>query len=288
LRQQIKPQINNFEPTYNAHGQTRAAVAFIRGGKVLSAKGVLSDKIDGLSGTRHWTDDFDNIGDEADIRNSKFYKNPYGTDDGAYVEALWRALIGNRGRLGEDAPQSHSSVLDSAILASSYAPPIPCPSTGDSDESLRWNLHLWMKRNANFILGGKPLKDHLSDTKTVTSDPELYHQSIGRQINFLWSRRLVTTEGGYIGVAPRPVQHGDVIAVLFGCSAPLVLRADSSGARDTYEIVAECYVHGIMDGEVPRGSQEGKYRIEHVLISRGFPNFFPVSSNIFDRFIAIP
>lgn len=123
-----------------------------------------------------------------------------------------------------------------------------------------------MKRNADFRLGGKTLKAFLSNTGVMTRDPELYHQCIGRLIHFVWSRRLVTTEKGYIGVAPRPVQRGDSVAVLLGCSSPLILRPSRDGKKERFEIVAECIVQEIMNGEVVEGIQSGKCQAEEIEI----------------------
>ncbi|KAG6364696.1 hypothetical protein INS49_006300 [Diaporthe citri] len=64
-------------------------------------------------------------------------------------------------------------------------------------------------------------------------------------------RRLMVTKEGYIGVAPRRAQKGDIVCVLYGCSVPVVLR--KSGTDDESaslcKFVGECYVDGLMDGE---------------------------------------
>lgn len=59
-------------------------------------------------------------------------------------------------------------------------------------------------------------------------------------------RRLFGTENGRIGLAPAAARVDDVIAVLPGCSVPMVLRR--SGGR--WKLVGECYMHGIMYGEI--------------------------------------
>jgi hypothetical protein len=43
---------------------------------------------------------------------------------------------------------------------------------------------------------------------------------------------------------------GDEIALLFGLSAPFVVR--QQGSTD-FKLVGECFVHGIMDGEAMEG-----------------------------------
>jgi hypothetical protein len=53
---------------------------------------------------------------------------------------------------------------------------------------------------------------------------------------------------GYIGLLPQRVKIGDIIAIFHGCDAPFVLRP--AGAEGHFQLVGECYIHGIMEGEV--------------------------------------
>jgi hypothetical protein len=70
------------------------------------------------------------------------------------------------------------------------------------------------------------------------------------------SRRLMVTEQGCIGVAPCRARQADVVAVLFGCSIPLVLRR--TGVREAWEVVGEAYVHGYMNGQVEGSVGDGR------------------------------
>lgn len=58
-------------------------------------------------------------------------------------------------------------------------------------------------------------------------------------------RRLIRTQKGYIGLAPRYTQAGDHIAILEGGRMPLVLRHKNG----LWELIGESYIHGIMNGE---------------------------------------
>lgn len=257
LRKQIKLQLNNFEPEYNAHGGFKALFDFVRNVSVLSAKGILLDRIDGLSGIRHWDDDSSNI---EDFENAKQCSNAYVNEHG-FREALWRAMVGDRDRHGRAADTTYAYVLDAAIFDERCAPPNPCPSTGDTDESFKWNIHLWLKRNASFTLGSRSLQSYFQDLQAMNYEPEQYYQSLGRMASWMWSRRLAVTEGGYIGVMPRVAQQGDVVALILGCSCPILLRPHG----DTFRIVAECYVQGIMQGEILQQLVERNW--EDILIS---------------------
>nr|POE87947.1 heterokaryon incompatibility protein 6, or allele [Quercus suber] len=87
-----------------------------------------------------------------------------------------------------------------------------------------------------------------------------------RQIQHtLLGRALLTTRAGFIGVAPAThVQRGDLVAVPIGASVPFVLRPapEPEPRREKFTLVGDCFVHGIMYGEVMRlvdaGELEGE------------------------------
>ncbi len=61
-------------------------------------------------------------------------------------------------------------------------------------------------------------------------------------------RRLGVTTQQYLGLFPRGTKAGDHVCVLIGACVPFVIRWHES--KDAYQLIGECYVHGIMDGEV--------------------------------------
>ncbi|KAK8012010.1 hypothetical protein PG989_000270 [Apiospora arundinis] len=64
-------------------------------------------------------------------------------------------------------------------------------------------------------------------------------------------RRFCVTSNGYFGLMPATVSDGDLVCVLLGGEVPYVLRPTTgSQAEQYYELVGECYIHGIMDGKV--------------------------------------
>lgn len=62
-----------------------------------------------------------------------------------------------------------------------------------------------------------------------------------------WDCRVITTDQGHLGMAPRQAMKGDVVAVLIGCSVPVILRG-SAGVEE-YEVVGEAFVPEYMKGE---------------------------------------
>ena len=61
-------------------------------------------------------------------------------------------------------------------------------------------------------------------------------------------RAVFVTHSGFVGVGPKALQKGDIIVVPLGASVPFVLRKAERKGR--YTLVVDCFVHGIMYGEV--------------------------------------
>ncbi|CAM1510951.1 Fc.00g084640.m01.CDS01 [Cosmosporella sp. VM-42] len=64
-------------------------------------------------------------------------------------------------------------------------------------------------------------------------------------------RRFAILDGGYFAMVPPDAQLQDWVCVLEGASVPMVLRK-VQGTALGYKFIGECYVHGIMDGELWR------------------------------------
>ncbi|KAL2043751.1 hypothetical protein N7G274_003270 [Stereocaulon virgatum] len=60
-------------------------------------------------------------------------------------------------------------------------------------------------------------------------------------------RRFAITSKGYMGLVPRMTEIDDCVCVFLGSHIPFVVRRKGGGE---FELVGECYVHGIMDGEI--------------------------------------
>jgi len=62
-------------------------------------------------------------------------------------------------------------------------------------------------------------------------------------------RRMGVTITGRVGIFPAATQIGDAVVAFFGGEVPYILRAITP-ENDIYHFIGECYVDGIMDGEV--------------------------------------
>ncbi|KAF9893477.1 hypothetical protein FE257_010789 [Aspergillus nanangensis] len=70
--------------------------------------------------------------------------------------------------------------------------------------------------------------------------------NINSLMGMVLGRRVMRTQNGYIGLAPPGAQKGDQVVLLEGGRVPYLLRKVDD---ESYKLVGECYVHGIMYGE---------------------------------------
>lgn len=66
--------------------------------------------------------------------------------------------------------------------------------------------------------------------------------------------RLFKTAKGYIGLGPPRMEQGDQVCIVFGCKVPLLLRE----VYDAYLLVGDCYVFGMMQGEMIEELENGR------------------------------
>ena len=59
------------------------------------------------------------------------------------------------------------------------------------------------------------------------------------------TRRFFVTADNYMGLAPGVAREGDRVAIVYGCSTPVLIR----GTEVNWRLVGDCYVYGLMDGE---------------------------------------
>ncbi|KAL9599539.1 MAG: hypothetical protein Q9219_003783 [cf. Caloplaca sp. 3 TL-2023] len=83
-------------------------------------------------------------------------------------------------------------------------------------------------------------------TTAAVGDGKEYKRNLE---DYCHHRRLFRTASGRFGLGPAAMREGDRCAVLFGAGVPFVVRR----WRSEYKLVGECYIHGVMRGEVVRG-----------------------------------
>ncbi|OQO13429.1 hypothetical protein B0A48_01657 [Cryoendolithus antarcticus] len=132
----------------------------------------------------------------------------------------------------------------------------------------------WFKLSTDFLVRGISLQSAFRpsdfDYAAVLRQPELEHAAWPlRRFTDVTSlqtmaRRLLVTDKGFVGMAPRTARKGDVVAVLLGCSVPVVIRRTAKCEHgDRYDLVGECYLHGFMHGQAMR---DGAYTVQDVVL----------------------
>lgn len=76
-------------------------------------------------------------------------------------------------------------------------------------------------------------------------------------VRSMMERRLIIGEKGYIGLGPVDTAIGDTIYILGGGAYPYILRPSPDEVMpNTFTLVGEAYIHGIMDGQAFTGLSE--------------------------------
>ncbi|MCJ1404071.1 hypothetical protein MMC11_007296 [Xylographa trunciseda] len=131
-------------------------------------------------------------------------------------EWLWRTLVADRDHKGHLPPNWYKQACFDALHH--------VDGNGDLDT------------NTVITKGGSPLvSQYLERVRRVT-----------------WNRRLTRTgEKGLLGLVPANAKHSDLVCVLYGCSVPVILRP-MVGLGDCFQLIGECFIHGIMEGQAVR------------------------------------
>ncbi|KAM0263718.1 hypothetical protein ACHAQJ_001032 [Trichoderma viride] len=211
---------------------------FDTNGEFMTTKAILFDTITSLS-SFHSTES-----DNSYPQNGPRRQSIYG-DDNATNEALWRTLVANMTSSGATAPDSYAALLSPTLWA--YG------THGVGTKRWLFGMNDFYWKNKQMILFDRSIKSIIQIKKWPNMMPmpfgdneKLGHEACLWAMRLLAWRRLVTTDKGYLGLVPAATLAGDCIAVVPGCSIPLVLRRE----EEMFRVIGECYVHGIMLGEV--------------------------------------
>jgi hypothetical protein len=99
----------------------------------------------------------------------------------------------------------------------------------------------------------------LPETFSAGNDEEYAARSFVRRVNGkLDYRNFFVSSKGYMGLSPLGTKVGDEICVLLGCSQPLVVRR----VGDHHLVVGQCYVYGMMFGEMMDEMEAGRLKAE--------------------------
>ncbi|KAH7401255.1 hypothetical protein BKA66DRAFT_450076 [Pyrenochaeta sp. MPI-SDFR-AT-0127] len=166
--------------------------------------------------------------------------------------ALYRILTGNT--------DMHGKVIDASCLLTE----IPQQDWKTSIEYWNWDF---INSSKDLRIGETTLGEYFSCTNNICSasppgdrgtahEPDLVYAAMSSMAAKVKGRRLLlTSERGFIGLGPMAMRPGDIVAVLIGHNRPVVIRKTLLvGGRQTWRIVGECFVEGLMEAEAARFS----------------------------------
>ncbi|KUJ23421.1 uncharacterized protein LY89DRAFT_713883 [Mollisia scopiformis] len=150
---------------------------------------------------------------------SPWTKEPYsGVPNQSLREAFWRTMIGNRSLKENPAPTT--LVREFEMYERFWA------DIAREPERVRGNVVMDRREQEEFV------------QMSAYSHP---------LIRCWGGRRVCVTRKGFIGVVPPVSRVGDQVVVFGGMQTPTVVRGRGEGG---WEVVGECYVHGVMEGQV--------------------------------------
>ena len=99
----------------------------------------------------------------------------------------------------------------------------------------------------------------IGEAAGITLEDRVKHSKFDFSIPHVGNRVLFTTSFGYAGLGPPECETGDLICIVHGAAAPFLLhkstevpfedKSAESQEDQTYVLVGECYIHGLMNGE---------------------------------------
>jgi hypothetical protein len=154
------------------------------------------------------------------------WDRPYLPTGQPMAEAFWRTLL-------VDQSPYVTNATDQRIAA---------------DVNLASMFDRWAQRRA---VHRSLLERRLRDRIEVEVVTQRWLEALDLSVMY---NRFFVTQSGLIGLAPKGIQVGDHVCVLYGGKVPFTLRKK----EDYYTLVEETYLHGFMDGEAIKLADKGE------------------------------
>ncbi|KAI1742045.1 heterokaryon incompatibility protein-domain-containing protein [Xylaria scruposa] len=157
-------------------------------------------------------------------------------------ESLWKTIVLNR----------RDSFLDS------IAP-------RDYETDFKWLLHRaiqdpsqlksktlhWIRHNARILFGSQTYATDIFKRLHSTPGCDKISSHFESQLYHAWinmRKKLLVTDNQTYGMACEGAMIEDIICVLAGCNFPIIIRETERSGY--YRLVGECYLEGVMEGEL--------------------------------------
>ena len=254
---------------YDAGKETVTEATIDRQTSSIKCKGLIVDEIDGLSMCA-WGKTIQ----EKQDRQPQRVLIAYG-DGCPVMAAIWRTLCGDMQMLPSEekvqAPaESGALFIEQCLLCDKAVGErdgfVPGKGT-QYREGLISDFEKWYQNNRSFKIAGRTFRDWVREAAVTYKAPRLFEPtdviSFEQTLAYIsWERRLTSTVDGLLGMVPAATKIGDKVCVLHGCNVPVILRQ----AGQSFEFIGECYIHGIMYGEILPEVTTKKYYVQDLII----------------------
>jgi hypothetical protein len=250
-KRKTKCTIANPNYWYHAGGRSNTFEAQVRRDKALVTVGVVFDRIAWTSTVleRH------NFG-----FNKRIWDEDYSSTDMPWVDFIWEELVKFSSRSpGFGGSENELDDLE-AMFAITLVRGFP---TEDFDEKLESR---WISAREEFSAYRWTTRFHARSRNTTDSSEQSSYSkacSFLHELNYTHLQRICRTDSGRLGLVSGLTRSGDVCCVLPGVQAPMILRPMRG---ETYRLVCDAYIHGVMGGEMVEHLEEGKANTQEIII----------------------
>jgi hypothetical protein len=229
---------------YHAGGASELFTAAIQPNRGLKLEGIIFDKLSWVSSTilEH------NLGTDSERWNEECRvagKSP--------VDCLWESVV-------DSCCSGRDELLEEKFMVTL------CREYPSSKDVKTKGVHLSFLRD-DFTAYRKLMRKIAARASTRAP---AQNSGSGRALRFANklsacdNRWLAHTEAERMVLTPRFAQPNDVCCIFPGVSVPFILR--ESQEAGTYHLVGDCYIYGVMRGEVLKHTEEGRHKLEIIRI----------------------
>lgn len=236
---------------YRAAGDRPGSFQVDSTGRFLTCDVVFADVIDGVGARRSGRFAYIEYSIDQPSSNISAYGGPEET-----TTAFCHAVVGDRTWQHRKDTDQRKNLL--------ALPPVYSRQHFESMGLLRfaeWGqgyYHVWKnwrRFNKGLDVGGRKFDDFFTNAVLEDVNEDHLWEAKGAWDNIMLNRRFATTRKGRFGWVPdlrkqpreTQVRRGDLVAIILGCSTPIILRQSSTD--HFYQVVGEAYFLGLMDGE---------------------------------------
>jgi hypothetical protein len=170
-----------------------------------------------------------------------------------YIDTLWKEYLEASNRRHET--QHHTDEWIAALTGEDPTHSRSCEQWSEAAKSrLDYAAYCRVVRNA------VSSDQHKDSNSTSGGNPHEFERDVQGMIH---TRRIIYTHGNRTGLGPFLAQPGDVCCICPGVTVPYILRRKANGR---YTFIGECYLYGVMRGEMMEQLEQGKLELETIII----------------------